>query len=160
MQRDRCGMLPLVTTNQACVCCKKVLHPICGHIHEYTSFLTCLLCYERFGRTFESPELAAAFIDEIQATTELLLAGKAVNNGTEAYSPPTNSNVADEEMHNGGDEVVHQVLTTNHSLARARMVHDVYEAMTPAKCRKENRSLSTRAKNQSEACRLVVWLFG
>ncbi|KAI2513130.1 hypothetical protein MHU86_1168 [Fragilaria crotonensis] len=158
MQRDQNGMLPLVTTNQACVCCKKVLHPICGHVHEQTSFLTCSLCYEQFGRTFESPALAAAFIEEIQATTELLLAGKTGNYGTADYTPP--SNAADDEMYTGADEVVNQVLTTNHSLARARMVQDVYEAMTPAKCRKENRSLSTRAKNQSEACRLVVWLFG
>lgn len=32
--------------------------------------------------------------------------------------------------------------------------------MTPAKCRKENRSLATRKKNLYEGCRLVMWLYG
>jgi hypothetical protein len=46
------------------------------------------------------------------------------------------------------------------SAAHRRLVNDVQEAMTPANCRKENRSLSTRMKNMYESCRLVAWLAG
>ncbi len=52
-----------------------------------------------------------------------------------------------DKIYDGGEEDFNQVMTTNQSIARARMVQDVYEAMTSAKFRKENRSLSTRAKN-------------
>jgi hypothetical protein len=158
MQRDRNGMLPLVTTNQTCVCCKKALHPICGLVHEHTSFLTCLLCHEQFGRTFESPESAAAYIgeDSTRTGTEqalLLLADEAMNErGNEEMA-------GGGESDNGGEED-NEETGRETSLARARMVKDVYESMTPAKCRKKNRSLSTRLKNQSEACRLLIWLYG
>jgi hypothetical protein len=46
------------------------------------------------------------------------------------------------------------------SAAHRRLVNEVQEAMTPANCRKENRSLSTRKKNMYESCRLVAWLAG
>ena len=155
MQRDGNGNFPPVaTTNQSCVCCKKVLHPICGIIHEHTSFLTCLLCHEKFGRTFASPDLAAEYIGR-------MLTNEEVNNrGIQEELADAETLL---ELRGGGDkeEAVYDVTTTNQqSLARARMVQDVHEAMRPAKCRKENRSLSTRTKNQSEACRLVIWLFG
>ena len=46
------------------------------------------------------------------------------------------------------------------SATRTRLVNDVHESMTPATCRKNNRSLSTRKKNLYEGCRLIMWLYG
>jgi hypothetical protein len=46
------------------------------------------------------------------------------------------------------------------SAAHRKLVMEVHDAMTPANCRRENRSLATRTKNLYESCRLVMWLWG
>ena len=142
MQRDQNGNFPPVTTNQICVCCKKPLHPICGLVHERTSFLTCLLCHEQFGRAFESPESATAYTSAKETTEQVPGGGQ----------DEMDSISVGEEVGEGEGVGV--------SLARARMVQELKKQMTPANCRKENRAISTRMKNESEACRIVVWLYG
>ena len=142
MQRDQNGNFPPVTTNQICVCCKKPLHPICGLIHERTSFLTCLLCHEQFGRAFESPESPTAYTSAKETTEQVPGGGQ----------DEMDSISVGEEVGEGEGVGV--------SLARARMVQELKKQMTPANCRKENRAISTRMKNESEACGIVVWLYG
>jgi hypothetical protein len=45
---------------------------------------------------------------------------------------------------------------TTDSAVRRRLVMEVHEAMTPAKCRRENRSLATQMKNLYESCQLIM----
>ena len=74
-------------------------------------------------------------------------------------SPPPDE--ATNHQHQAGEEAA-RIETARHLVSEAhrRLVNDVQEAMTPANCRKENRSLSTRLKNMYESCRLVAWLAG
>ncbi|KAI2507760.1 hypothetical protein MHU86_6656 [Fragilaria crotonensis] len=53
-----------------------------------------------------------------------------------------------------------ELCPTTDSAAHRRLVMEVHEAMTPANCRRENRSLATRMKNLYESCRLIMWLYG
>ena len=73
------------------------------------------------------------------------------------HAPPDDAT----NHHQAGEEATRTEITQHFvSEAHRRLVTDVQVAMTPANCRKENRSLSTRMKNMYESCRLVAWLGG
>lgn len=56
------GEFPLAATSRRCVVCIGVLHPLCGEINSQSSLLTCFSCFEAYGQTFESQELAALLV--------------------------------------------------------------------------------------------------
>jgi hypothetical protein len=69
----------------------------------------------------------------------------------------------EQEPRIAGGSVDDTTITTTINLVsatRTRLVNDVHESMTPATCRKNNRSLATRKKNLYEGCRLIMWLYG
>lgn len=93
---------------------------------------------------------------------ESIILGDASNiQYNKPYHPSHNDwqgNQPESRMDDGGIELM---TTINHvSATRTRLVNDVHESMTPATCRKNNRSLSTRKKNLYEGCRLIMWLYG
>jgi hypothetical protein len=72
----------------------------------------------------------------------------------------------DDDSHGGAEIITNmraegtELSSTTDSAVHRRLVMEVHKAMTPANCRRENRSLATRMKNLYESCQLIMWLYG